>query len=69
MRANERSICIPKCISFVSARLATGLLGRGLMYLMISIIGVSKMWAKLVSNVVVIIGNYVLSKLVVFRKD
>lgn len=63
-----RSVWIPECIGFVSARLATGLLDMGLMYLMISIIGVSKMWAKLVSNVVVIIGNYVLSKLVVFRK-
>ena len=62
-----RSVWIPECIGFVSARLATGLLGRGLMYLMISIIGVSKMWAKLVSNVVVIVSNYVLSKLVVFR--
>lgn len=62
-----RSVWIPECISFVSARLATGLLDMGLMYLMISIIGVPKMWAKLVSNVVVIIGNYVLSKLVVFR--
>lgn len=64
----ERSVWIPECIGFVSARLATGLLDMGLMYLMISIIGVPKMWAKLVSNVVVIIGNYVLSKLVVFRK-
>ena len=63
-----RSVWIPECIGFVSARLATGLLDMGLMYLMISIIGVPKMWAKLVSNVVVIIGNYVLSKLVVFRK-
>ena len=63
-----RSVWIPECIGFVSARLATGLLDMGLMYLMISIIGVPKMWAKLVSNVVVIIGNYVLSKLVEFRK-
>ena len=63
-----RSVWIPECIGFVSARLATGLLDMGLMYLMISIIGVPKMWAKLVSNVVVIIGNCVLSKLVVFRK-
>lgn len=57
-----------ECSSFVGARLATGLLDMGLMYLMISIIGVSKMWAKLISNVAVIIGNYVLSKLVVFKK-
>lgn len=64
----ERAVWIPECIGFVSARLATGLLDMGLMYLMISVIGVPKMWAKLVSNVVVIIGNYVLSKLVVFRK-
>ena len=64
----EHTVWVPECIGFVSARLATGLLDMGLMYLMISIIGVPKMWAKLVSNVVVIIGNYVLSKLVVFRK-
>lgn len=64
----DRTVWIPECIGFVSARLATGLLDMGLMYLMISIIGVPKMWAKLVSNVVVIIGNYVLSKLVVFRR-
>ena len=63
-----RSVWIPECIGFVSARLATGLLDMGLMYLMISIIGVPKMWAKLVSNVVVIIGNCVRSKLLVFRK-
>lgn len=62
-----RSVWVPECLGFVSARLATGLLDMGLMYLMISIIGVPKMWAKLVSNVAVIIGNYVLSKLVVFR--
>lgn len=64
----KRSVWIPECIGFVCARLATGLLDMGLMYFMISIIGVPKIWAKLVSNVVVIIGNYVLSKLVVFRK-
>lgn len=62
------SVWILECISFVGARLATGLLDMGLMYLMISIIGVSKMWAKLISNVAVIIGNYALSKLVVFKK-
>lgn len=57
-----------ECISFVGARLATGLLDMGLMYLMILIVGVPKMWAKLISNVAVIIGNYVLSKLAVFEK-
>ena len=30
-----RSVWIPECIGFVSARLATGLLDMGLMYLMI----------------------------------
>ena len=63
-----RSVWIQECIGFVTARLATGLLDMGTMYVMISVIGVPKMWAKLVSNVIVIIGNYVLSKLLVFRK-
>lgn len=63
-----RSVWIPECLGFVSARLGTGLLDMALMYVMISIISMPKMWAKLVSNVVVIIGNYVLSKLWIFRK-
>lgn len=64
----KSTIWIPECIGFVTARLATGLLDMGLMYLMVSIIGMPKMCAKLISDVVVTIGNYVLSKLLVFRK-
>lgn len=60
------SVWMPECLGFVSARLATGFLDMVLMYVMISMISIPEMWAKLVSNVVVIIGNYVLSKLWIF---
>ena len=40
----------------------------GLMYLLVSIIMIDDLLAKIGVNVVVIVLNYVLSKLVVFKK-
>ena len=54
--------------TFVAARLATGLLDLGIMYLAVDVLGGNGNVWKLISNVVVIILNYVFSKLIVFRK-
>ncbi len=55
--------------TFVAARLATGLLDLGIMYLAVDVLGGNGNVWKLISNVVVIILNYVFSKLIVFRKQ
>jgi len=53
---------------FVAARLFSLVLDIALMELMVHAIGIGDLIAKLVSNVVVIIVNYFLSKFWIFRK-
>ena len=65
--------------SFVAGRLLTGLMDQGIMHLATQVIGprlipeaargLWDMGMKLASNVLVIILNYVFSKLFIFRKD
>jgi len=53
---------------FVAARLFSLVLDIALMELMVHAIGIGDLIAKLVSNVVIIIVNYFLSKFWIFRK-
>ena len=53
----------------MAARLITGLLDVGIMYLTVDVLGWNATLWKLLSNIIVIILNYVLSKLIVFKKD
>jgi putative flippase GtrA len=53
--------------TFLVARLASGLLDTGMMYGLVSIAHVPDVFSKVLVNVVVVLANYVLSKLVVFR--
>ncbi len=54
--------------SFVGARIATGLMELVIMYVMVDLAQINDMAAKLVCNVVVIVSNYIFSKLWVFKK-
>lgn len=54
--------------SFLSSRLSTFLLELGLMWLLVDKLGFNGMLMKVIVTVIVIILNYVLSKLVVFKK-
>lgn len=68
------TIWIKECISFVGARIATGFVDMGLMYVMISVMAIDKLYdggdilAKIITNILVIILNFVFSKLFVFKK-
>lgn len=53
---------------FVSARLFSLLVDMGLMYLFISIMGMHEMLAKFIVQIVIVIINYVFSKLFIFQK-
>ncbi len=55
--------------SFFSARILTGLLDVGIMYLAVDVMNWNSMVWKLISNAIVIIINYIASKLFVFRHD
>lgn len=54
--------------SFVSCRLATGILDLVIMYVCVDVMKWHPMLMKLMSNVLVIILNYIFSKLVIFKK-
>lgn len=55
-------------ISFVGARVATGLLEQVIMYVMTSMMNIDDTLSKVVCNFIVIICNYVFSKLWVFKE-
>ena len=54
--------------AFISCRLATGVLDIAIMFVCEDILGWPAMLMKIVSNVLVIILNYVFSKLIIFKK-
>lgn len=54
--------------AFVSCRLATGIMDLIIMYVCVDILNWHAMLMKFVSNVLVILLNYIFSKLVIFKK-
>lgn len=54
--------------SFISARIATVILELLLMYLMVNFAGIHSYIAKLVTQFIVIVTNYFLSKLWIFKE-
>ncbi len=54
-------------IKFYVARLATGLIGSGIMIIGVNWLHQNDMLWNIIQNVFVIVTNYVLSKLVIFR--
>ena len=54
--------------AFVSCRLATGIMDIVIMFLCVDIMDMPAMIMKLLSNILVIILNYIFSKLIIFKK-
>lgn len=61
-----------EAVSFYAARLATLFVDLVIMFLLVDLTGIQNSWyelgCKLFSNVVILVLNYILSKLLVFRK-
>ena len=55
-------------LRFMAGRVATGLMDIAIMYVSVDLLGANDVVMKILSNVLVIILNYVISKLMVFRK-
>ncbi len=55
-------------VQFVSSRAATLLIGEGLLFLLVTVCGLSDTWMKPVVQALIVILNYVFSRLFVFRK-
>ena len=56
-------------LAFISCRLATGVLDIVIMFVCVDLLGMHAMLMKILSNVLVIVLNYVFSKLIIFKKN
>ena len=67
-KENTRRGILREMGSFFLFRLLSGLMDVAIMYVCVDLLGWNSMVIKVLSNVLVIIVNYVASKLVIFRK-
>ena len=54
--------------SFVSCRILSGITEMILMYIMISLMSLNDFIVKIITNIVVVILNFIFSKLIIFKK-
>lgn len=54
--------------SFFASRAATGALDIGMLFVMVDVMAWPAFWMKLIVEVIIVVLNYVFSKLVVFRR-
>lgn len=64
---NKISELIYEIFSFFGCRLATGLIDLLIMYITVDILSLNSLVMKIISNVIVIILNYIASKIIVFK--
>lgn len=67
-RAHGFRAILTEMASFYACRLASGFLEMGLMFVGVDLLRINDKVVKLIANVIVVITNYILSKLIVFRK-
>lgn len=60
---------LQEATAFFSSRIGTLLMDMGVMFLLVTVICMNDKVAKLIVQVLVTIGNYLLSKYIVFGKD
>jgi putative flippase GtrA len=53
--------------SFLSCRLFTGAIDLGIMYVFVDLLNLNDLIMKVISNILVIIGNYIASRLLIFK--
>ena len=66
---SKNTFMINELVKFIGARLSTGIMDMILMWLLVDILSMNSMIGKIVVNVLVIVLNYVLSKVFVFKKE
>lgn len=64
----KMKVLLYELVSFFLSRVLTGVLDVVIMYVAVDVLVLNEMLFKFISNVIVIIINYILSRLVIFRK-
>ena len=68
-RTTEKKALMFEIISFFGCRLATGVLDLAIMYVAVDEMALNSTLMKCISNVIVIIVNYIASKLLIFKNS
>ena len=68
IRGKSKKENIKECVSFFGFRILSLVFDMGAMYLLLQVLNVNELLSKVVANVLVIILNYVFSKLFIFKK-
>ena len=63
----KRGVVIREAISFFACRLATGVFDVVFMMVTVDLLALNDLWMKIISNIVVVIINYMASKFLIFR--
>ena len=66
---SHNSLIINELVKFIGARVSTGIMDMLLMWLFVDVLSMQSMISKIIVNVVVVILNYVFSKLFVFQEE
>ena len=66
-RSKNKNV-IKEFISFTGSRVLTLLLDTGLIVLMVKFMKIDELIAKIIVQFIIVIANYIISKLIVFRK-
>lgn len=66
-KAEEISTIFKECINFFLGRLGTGILDTVIMFVSVDLLAFKDVVMKVLSNIIVIVLNYLISKLLVFR--
>ena len=66
-RSKNKNV-IKEFISFTGSRVLTLLLDTGLIVLMVKFMKIAELIAKIIVQFIIVIANYIISKLIVFRK-
>lgn len=68
-KTTEKKTLIFEISSFFGCRIATGVLDLAIMYVAVDEMALNSTLMKCISNVIVIIVNYIASKLLIFKND
>lgn len=64
----QLGVLLKEAVSFFSCRIATGLMDVAIMYVAVDVMQWNSLLWKILSNVLVIILNYIASKIIIFKK-
>lgn len=64
----ESKIWVNELTKFVGARVVTGILDVIMMYVMVDVLALNDVFSKVIANIIVILVNFVFSKLIIFKK-